>query len=108
MIKWITARQIQVALFPIDFTEKSDVDFLVEFNYKDKSDDNNLFERVENTDTLKQELMEITNRQIDLIEEGNIRNKFLRYFINKEKKLIYGLSWCFRVARRHFDGHWKN
>src|SRR5256885_13684803 len=67
----------------IDFTEKSDVDFLVEFNYKDKSDDNNLFERVENTDTLKQELMEITNRQIDLIEEGNIRNKFLRYFINK-------------------------
>jgi len=75
-----------------DFTENSDLDFLVEFNYKDKTDDNNLFERVENADTLKAELMKITNRDIDLVQERNIENKFLKYFINKEKKLVYGLS----------------
>ena len=75
-----------------DFTENSDLDFLVEFNYKDKTDDTNLFERVENADKLKGELMMITNREIDLIQEANIENKFLKYFINKEKKLVYGLS----------------
>ncbi len=75
-----------------DFTEKSDVDFLVEYNYKDETNDNNVFERVENAESLKEKLEKIIARQVDLIQERNIRNKFLKYFINKEKKLIYGIS----------------
>jgi predicted nucleotidyltransferase len=75
-----------------DFTEKSDVDFLVEYNYKEETNDNNVFERVENAESLKEKLEKIMTREVDLIQEKNIRNKFLKYFINKEKKLIYGVS----------------
>lgn len=75
-----------------DFTEKSDVDFLVEYNYKEETNDNNVFQRVENAESLKEKLEKIMAREVDLIQEKNIRNKFLKYFINKEKKLIYGVS----------------
>lgn len=75
-----------------DFTDNSDVDFVVEYNYKDETNDSNVFERVQNAEALKEELQNITKREVDLIQEQNIRNKFLRYFIKKEKKLIYGLS----------------
>ncbi len=51
-----------------------------------------MFERVKNTDLLKEKLKTIINREIDLIQEKNIRNKYLKYFINKEKELIYGVS----------------
>jgi predicted nucleotidyltransferase len=51
-----------------------------------------VFERVKNTDLLKEKLKTIINREIDLIQEKNIRNKYLKYFINKEKELIYGVS----------------
>jgi len=75
-----------------DFTNDSDVDFVVEYNYKGETNDNNVFERVKNTDLLKEKLKTIINREIDLIQEKNIRNKYLKYFINKEKELIYGVS----------------
>ncbi len=51
-----------------------------------------MFERVKNTDLLKEKLKTIINREIDLIQEKNIRNKYLKYFINKDKELIYGVS----------------
>jgi predicted nucleotidyltransferase len=75
-----------------DFTSESDVDFVVEYNYKDETNDNNVFERVENAEALKEKLKAIIARDIDLVQEKNIRTKFLKYFINKEKKLIYGVS----------------
>ncbi len=75
-----------------DFTNNSDVDFVVEYNYKDETNDNNVFERVENAELLKEKLKAIIARDVDLIQEKNIRNKFLKYFINKDKKLIYGIS----------------
>lgn len=76
----------------IDFDNKSDIDLLVEFNYSDETNDENVFERVKNMDLLKSTLMQIMNRELDLIQEKNINNRFLKYFINKDKKLIYGVS----------------
>src|SRR5690349_3588646 len=75
-----------------DFNEKSDIDFLVEFNYPGDFNDDTIEKQVENIDLLKSALENITRREIDLVQEKNIKNKFLNYFINKEKKLIYGIS----------------
>jgi uncharacterized protein len=76
-----------------DFTEKSDIDFLVEFAYSyDHADDDLIEQQVNNTDLFRSALEEITKREVDLLQEQNIRNKFLKYFINKDKKLIYGIS----------------
>jgi predicted nucleotidyltransferase len=80
------------ALRAIDFGEKSDIDFLVEFNYADPTNNENVFEGVENLQAFELALKNITERKIDLIQEIYIRNKYLKYFINKEKKLIYGIS----------------
>lgn len=75
-----------------DFNESSDVDFLVQFNYRDEINDNNIMERVGNIEILKVALENIIKREVDLIQEKNIKNKFLKYFINKDKKMVYGLS----------------
>jgi predicted nucleotidyltransferase len=76
-----------------DFNDKSDIDFLVEFDYSgDINNDVFIEKKVENIDLLKSKLENITRREVDLVQEKNIRNKFLKYFINKEKKLIYGIS----------------
>lgn len=76
-----------------DFDKKSDIDFLVEFTYTPGlSNDTLLEEHLENIDLLKARLESITKREIDLLQEEKIHNKFLKYFINKEKKLIYGIS----------------
>lgn len=75
-----------------DFNEKSDIDFLVNFEPLPLITDEDVFRKVSNVEELSNNLESITKRKIDLIQEGNIRNRFLRYFINKEKKLLYGLS----------------
>ncbi len=75
-----------------DFKDKSDIDFLVEFDYTEPTNNENVYERVENLEKLELLLKNITNREIDLVQEKNIRNKFLKYFINKDKKLLYALS----------------
>ena len=75
-----------------DFTEKSDIDLLVNFKELPVVSDEDVFRKVTNYESLFSTLESILNRKIDLVQEGNIRNRFLRYFINKEKKLLYGLS----------------
>jgi predicted nucleotidyltransferase len=75
-----------------DFTDKSDVDFLVNFDDLPETTDEEVFYQVENYDHLQEKLEKILSRKVDLIQEQNIRNKYLRYFINKDKKLVYGLS----------------
>lgn len=73
-----------------DFTDESDIDFLVCFQQpKASNNDCNVFERVKNTELLQRKLESITRRKVDLIEERLIKNKYLRYFINKEKKMLY-------------------
>ena len=75
-----------------DFTPNSDVDFLVNFKELSSSSDEDIFRKVTNYENFSTALESILNRKIDLLQEGNIRNRFLRYFINKEKELLYGLS----------------
>lgn len=75
-----------------DFTDKSDVDVLVNFEVLPLDTNEDVFYVVENRDALEMKLKRIFKREIDLVEEKNISNKYLRYFINKDKKLLYAVS----------------
>ena len=65
-------------------TDKSDVDFIVDF---DAIDINNY---VDNYFDLKFSLQEILKRPVDLIEEKAIRNPYFKQAVNKQRKLVYG------------------
>lgn len=67
------------------FTDQSDVDFLVNFH----SDHNDL-DYVENYFALKEALEHLFNRQVDLLEEKGLRNKYLIRNVNRTKRLVYG------------------
>lgn len=75
-----------------DFTDKSDVDFLVEFGELAGKTDESVFAFVDNMEGFQNKLEKITKRKVDLLQEKNLRNKYLRYFINKDKQMVYGLS----------------
>ncbi|MEJ7675330.1 MAG: nucleotidyltransferase domain-containing protein [Chitinophagaceae bacterium] len=75
-----------------DFTDTSDVDLLVTFESLPTVTNDEIFYKVENCDQLHKNLELVLKRKIDLLQEASIKNKFLKYFINKEKKLLYGLS----------------
>ena len=66
-----------------EFSEKSDIDLLVDI----KSDDP--IEYAENYFNLKFSLEKLLNRQIDLLEERALINKFLKMSINNSKIVIY-------------------
>lgn len=75
-----------------DFTKASDIDFLVSFQPIFEGDNNEaVFIRIKNLEDLHQKLEIIINRKVDLIQEKSIKNKYLKYFINKDKLMIYGL-----------------
>jgi predicted nucleotidyltransferase len=76
----------------VDYNSTSDIDLLVEFNDSNETNEKNIAARVENLELLEATLQNITNRKVDLHQERYIRNRFLRYFINKDKKLVYGVS----------------
>lgn len=67
-----------------DFKRDSDIDFVVDI---DDSDPITYSEKYFN---LKFQLEEILNRQIDLLEQKAIRNRFIKNEIDKTKVLIYG------------------
>ena len=67
-----------------NFTDKSDIDFLVKFRKFD------LERYFENYMSLKDKLNKVFNREVDLIEEQTLKNPILIYSINKNKELIYG------------------
>ncbi|MBP3518873.1 MAG: nucleotidyltransferase domain-containing protein [Parabacteroides sp.] len=66
------------------FTDKSDVDLVVDFD-KEKVEDyfSNFFD-------LKYALETLLGRKVDLLEEQAIRNPYLKADIDMTKKLIYG------------------
>ncbi len=66
-----------------EFTKDSDVDLVVDFNTLDP------IEYAENYFGLKFALEDLLNRQIDLLEQKALRNKYLTISINKSKKLLY-------------------
>ncbi len=67
-----------------DFSEKSDVDFLVKF---DKVDFRDYFD---NYMDLKENLEDLLSKNIDLVEMQTIKNPILKQSIDRTKILIYG------------------
>ncbi len=49
-------------------------------------------ERVAIEDGLKEDLERLLGREVDLIQYNRIRNKYLRHFINQDKKLLYAAA----------------
>ncbi len=66
-----------------EFHMDSDVDLLVDFNTSDP------IEYAENYFALKFALQELLNRQIDLLEQKALKNKYLVEIINNTKKVLY-------------------
>ena len=66
-----------------EFTKDSDVDLVVDFNTSDP------IEYAENYFALKFALQELLNRQIDLLEQKALKNKYLLESINSTKKVLY-------------------
>lgn len=67
-----------------DFNENSDVDLVVDIDEKDP------FAYTDIYFNLKSKLEEILHRQVDLLEERAIKNKFFRRELENTKVKIYG------------------
>ena len=73
-----------------DFNPSSDIDFIAAFNFQPDPDNIEELEKYfSNQDSLTENLKILLNREVDLLVEKNIRNKYLKTIISKEKKLIY-------------------
>ncbi len=66
------------------FTDKSDVDMVVNFDNVD------LMDYADNYFELKYSLQNLFGRDVDLLEEKAIRNPVLQRNINNTKQLVYG------------------
>lgn len=67
-----------------DFNENSDIDLVVDF------EENDPFKYTDLYFSLKNKLEDLFNRQVDLLEERAIRNKFFRQQLDSTKVKIYG------------------
>lgn len=67
-----------------DFENESDIDFVVDFNESDPFKYTDLYFQ------LKEKLENLLKRQIDLVEERAIKNKFFKKELDETKVLIYG------------------
>lgn len=76
-----------------DFSEESDVDFMAEFIEPSNPDDiRQLRSYYGNMDQLEERLRAIVTRNVDLIQERGIKNKYLKQIINQEKQLVYATA----------------
>jgi len=66
------------------FTEISDVDFIVDFNTID------LKNYADNYFNFKFSLQDMLKRPVDLIEEKAIKNPYFKQTVNNQRKLVYG------------------
>lgn len=67
-----------------DFNENSDIDLVVDIDEKDP------FKYTDIYFNLKSRLEDILKRQVDLLEERAIKNKFFRRELDNTKVMIYG------------------
>ncbi len=75
-----------------NFNEKSDVDFLYEYDLKNYPDwEKGDFDIVINFFTLKEKLEEMLGRKVDLIP-NKLKNPYFIKSVEKSKKLIYAQS----------------
>ena len=71
------------------FNEKSDIDFLYEFDFENYPDwDKGDFDIVTNFFKLKETLEELLGREVDLIPD-KLKNPYFIDSVEKSKKLIY-------------------
>lgn len=68
------------------FTDRSDVDLLVDFDATDHEN----WDYVSNYFGLRDALERLLGRSVDLIEEGGIRNPLFRKAVEAKKRVIYG------------------
>lgn len=66
------------------FNQHSDVDLVVDFNDIDPAD------YADNYLSLKRELENLFQREVDLIEGNGIKNSIFRNNVNRTKQVIYG------------------
>ena len=67
-----------------DFTEKSDIDFLVHFSGV------NPLDYFDNYMDFKDDIQKLYSRDVDLVEIQTIKNPILKKSIDRDKILIYG------------------
>jgi predicted nucleotidyltransferase len=68
-----------------DFSPLSDVDFLVEY----KQEENDPIRRFEIFLELKERMEMIVGRKVDILQEKDLTNPYLKHFILQEKEKIY-------------------
>jgi len=67
-----------------NFTDKSDIDFLVRFSNV------NPIDYFDNYMDFKQELEDLFSREVDLVEIQTIKNPILKKSIDRNKVILYG------------------
>jgi predicted nucleotidyltransferase len=67
-----------------DFSENSDIDFLVNFDAMD------LAKYTNNYFNFKFSLEDLLNRPVDLVEENALKNPYFKESISNSRQLIYG------------------
>jgi predicted nucleotidyltransferase len=65
------------------FSDKSDIDFLVQFEKID------ILEYFDNYMDFKEKLEKLMGRPVDLLENQAIRNPVFRKVVDRDKKLVY-------------------
>ena len=70
------------------FNKESDIDFLVDFEPYDP--DSMDFDYCRNYWNLQEELESLLGREIDLVEEKGMKNKYFIENVNATKQFIYG------------------
>jgi predicted nucleotidyltransferase len=65
------------------FNDRSDIDFLVQFDNID------ILEYADNFFDFKEKLEKLLDREIDLLENQAIRNPIFRKVLDRDKKLVY-------------------
>ena len=89
-IKLLCARHKVKSLFIFgsvlthSFQEKSDIDFIVDF------DSIALEDYADNYFDLKDQFEKLFHRPVDLLEEKGIRNPYFKSSVDSQKQLIYG------------------
>lgn len=70
------------------FNDDSDIDFLVTFLPHNPDDMN--FDYCRNYWDLQDSLEELFRREVDLVEEKGLKNKYFIANVNRTKQLVYG------------------
>jgi hypothetical protein len=73
------------------FSEKSDVDFLYEIDTNNFTKwDAGSYDYIDNLNDLEMDLNRLLRRKIDLVPYKNIRNRYFKESVDRNRQLVYG------------------